>query len=438
VTPRPRLPLQEKVARLAFITVLPLLLATMVLLWTADIPWALRFTVLAALGLVTLLGLLAVRQSVANPLRTLATLIEALRQGDFSLRGRCANEEDGLGEVMLELNALSHTLYEQRLSAVEAGALVEKVMSEVDIAVFAFDSDRILRRLNRAAEALFERGSGVLVGAAAPELGLDAILDGESGQIISHTFPSGPGRWEIRTRSFREAGKTHELLVISDLSRALREEERLTSQRLVRVMAHEINSSLTPINSVAATLLKGLDRQPLPAGWFDDARVGLTIIHDRAGSLGRFIGTYARFARLPPPTRRPVALTPIVSRAASLYAPHVVVEAGTDLIFEVDPDQIEQVFINLIKNAVEAVEGTAGVRVRWKVCDSLLTFEVEDDGPGLAGTGSLWVPFFTTKKGGSGIGLVLSRQIVENHGGTISLDNRSDSRGCLARIRVPL
>jgi len=438
VTHRAHLPLQEKVARLALLTVMPMALTTVALLCGANITWALRVAVLAVLGVFTLLGLIAVRRSVGNPLRTLATLIEALHQGDFSMRGRCADEQDGLGEVMLELNALSRTLHEQRLSALEAGALVDKVMSEVDIAVFAFDSDRILRRLNRPATALFERGIGALVGSTAHELGLDAILEGESGRIVTHTFPSGPGRWEIRTRSFREAGRTHELLVISDLSRALRLEERLTSQRLVRVMAHEINSSLTPINSVAATLRKGIDRDPLPADWIHDARVGLTIIHDRAESLGRFIGTYARFARLPPPTRRSVSLAPIISRAVSLYAPHVVIEAGPDATIAADPDQLEQVFINLIKNAVEAVEGTAEVRVRWKVSEGLLSFEVEDDGPGLAGTGSLWVPFFTTKKGGSGIGLVLSRQIVENHGGTISLDNRSDGRGCVARIRVPL
>src|SRR5690606_33490378 len=123
-------------------------------------------------------------------------------------------------------------------------------------------------------------------------------------------------------------------------------------------------------------------------------------------SLGRFMGAYARLARLPPPTRRSVEFAPIVRRAASLHGERVAVEPGPEVHVSIDADQIEQVMINLIKNAVEAAgDGGGGVRVRWRDGGGSLVAEVEDDGPGLARTENLWVPFFTTKPGGTGIGL---------------------------------
>jgi signal transduction histidine kinase len=264
------------------------------------------------------------------------------------------------------------------------------------------------------------------------------MIEEPSGRIVSHVFPGGAGRWEIRRRTFREGGKPHELLVISELSRALREEERQAWRRLVRVIGHELNSSLTPIKSMAGTLRKLIDREPPPADWREDARSALTIIHDRAESLGRFMGAYARLARLPPPARREADFAALVRRAASLHGERVTVEDAPEVLLNVDADQIEQVLINLIRNAVEAAGDAGGVRVRWRGANGELDAEIEDDGPGLARTDNLWVPFFTTKPGGTGIGLVLSREIIENHGGTISLENRSGARGCVARISLPL
>jgi signal transduction histidine kinase len=258
------------------------------------------------------------------------------------------------------------------------------------------------------------------------------------GCVVSHAFPGGAGRWEVRRSSFREGGKPHELLVISELNRALREEERQTWQRLVRVLGHELNSSLAPIKSMAGTLRNLIAREPLPPDWRDDAASGLAIVQDRAESLGRFIAAYARLARLPPPSRRVVEFAPLVRRAASLQGRRVHVEPGADVQLNVDGDQIEQVLINVIKNAVEATGGAGDVRVRWRAANGSLEVEVEDDGPGLAQTGNLWVPFYTTKRGGTGIGLVLSREIVENHGGTITLENRTRKTGCVARITLPL
>jgi two-component system nitrogen regulation sensor histidine kinase NtrY len=420
------------------VAVVPAWAAASLLLWRWDASGALKWMIFAAVTSLAAGGLLAMRQRVIFPLQSLANMLEALREGDYSLRGRNADPEDALGEVMVEVNSLSRTLQDQRLEALEAGVLLAKVIAEIDIAVFAFDFHRRLRLANRAGETLLGRRMEELVGRDAVQLGLAGMLDAPSGRIVSQVFPGGGGRWEIRRRSFREGGRPHELLVISDLSRALREEERQAWRRLVRVIGHELNSSLAPIKSIAGTLRKLVDREPPSPDWREDARSGLAIIHDRAEALGRFMGAYARLARLPPPTLHSAEFAPLVRRAASLHGDRVAVETGPDVCLEVDADQIEQVLINLIKNAVEASGATGGVRVRWRTADGRLLAEVEDDGPGLARTDNLWVPFFTTKPGGSGIGLVLSREIIENHGGAISLENRAGGRGCVARIDLPL
>jgi two-component system nitrogen regulation sensor histidine kinase NtrY len=437
VTRRKRLRFQNRVLVLVVLTVAPAWVATVILLTVSDATPPTRYMILGFLSLCVLIGLVAVRRHVVRPLQTLANMLEALREGDYSMRGRNVDPEDAFGEVMVEVNTLSRTLYDQRLEALEAGALLQKIIADVDIAVFAFDAALRLRIVNKAGEILLGGTSDALQGRSAADLGLAGMLAEESGRIVAHMFPGGGGRWEIRRRSFREGGKPHELLVISELSRALREEERLAWQRIVRVIGHELNSSLAPIKSMAGTVRKLVTREPLPADWREDARAGLSIIHDRAEALERFMGAYARLARLPPPTRRDEELSALVRRVASLHGTRIAVERGPAMRISIDPDQIEQVFINLMRNAVEAAGEDGGVRVRWRDDGNAVLVEVEDDGPGLARTDNLWTPFFTTKPHGTGIGLVLSREIVENHGGSISLQNRIGAKGCVASVRLP-
>jgi two-component system nitrogen regulation sensor histidine kinase NtrY len=438
VTRRKRLRFQNRVLIITVLTVAPAWVATVVLLTFSSVSEPLRYTILGFLTLAVLIGLVAVRRHVVRPLQTLANMLEALREGDYSMRGRNVDPEDAFGEVMVEVNTLSRTLYDQRLEALEAGALLQKIIADVDIAVFAFDMALRLRIVNRAGETLLRGTSETLKGRSAAELGLAGMLAEESGRIVAHVFPGGGGRWEIRRRSFREGGKPHELLVISELSRALREEERQAWQRIVRVIGHELNSSLAPIKSMAGTVRKLVGRKPLPDDWRDDAQAGLSIIHDRAEALERFMGAYARLARLPAPTRRGAELSALVRRIASLHETRITVEPGPSVNVSIDPDQIEQVFINLMRNAVEASGEGGGVRVRWRDDGDAVLVEVEDDGPGLARTDNLWVPFFTTKPHGTGIGLVLSREIVENHGGSIALENRVGAKGAVASVRLPL
>ncbi|MCC6201647.1 MAG: PAS domain-containing protein [Gammaproteobacteria bacterium] len=432
---RPRL--QARLLAAVLFTALPLWLAAGLLLWhwQAGSP-ALRAVLFALLGLAALTGALAVRRMIVQPLQALANMLEALREGDYSLRGRNCDPDDALGEVMIEVNALSRTLHQQRIEAIEAGTLLRKVIAEIDVAVFAFDAETRLRLVNRAGETLLGGRGAELAGRTAGELGLDALLATPSGRIVAQVFPGGAGRWEIRHRAFREGGRPHELLVIAELSRALREEERQAWQRLVRVIGHELNSSLAPIISMSGTLRTLIDRQP--DDWRDDAHAGLAIIHDRAAALGRFMNAYARLARLPPPRRRATAFVPLVRRVVALHGAAVTLAESPELTLPIDGDQIEQVLINLIRNAVEAAGADGHVVVHWHLAGERCHIAIEDDGPGLAATENLWVPFFTTKPGGTGIGLVLSREIVENHGGTLLLENRIAARGCVARIDLPM
>lgn len=427
---------------LALAAGLPGVLVSMILVWggdyTAKAQWTLSLFIVGGwLGFS-----FAVRERVVTPLQTLSNLLAALREGDYSIRARGANFEEPLGQVMLEANVLGETLHDQRLGALEATNLLRTVMAEIDVALFAFNEEEELRLVNRAGERLLAQPEARLLGRKAAELGLAECLNSASGaseRTFQKTFPGKAGRWGMRHGSFREEGRRHHIVVLSDLSQALREEERLAWRRLIRVIGHELNNSLAPIQSMAGTLALLLDRDTA-ADWKLDMRRGLDVIGDRSEALGRFMSAYARLARLPPPTFEKVPVGPLVRRVAALQTSRpVVVEPGPEIEILADADQLEQLLINLLRNAVDASQETkGGVRARWRSSGGGVEIVVEDEGPGIPNTTNLFVPFFTTKAGGSGIGLVLSRQIAEAHGGTLELENRRDGPGCLARLQLPI
>jgi len=382
----------------------------------------------------------ALRERVASPLRTLANLLEAMREGDYSIRARDARAEDALGEVMQQVNAMGATLRVQRLGALEATTLLRKVMEEIDVAIFAFDGKQRLRLVNKAGEKLMGQPSERLLDLDADQLGLADCLLGESTRTVQRTFPAAAGRWGMSRSIFREGGLPHQLLVVTDLTRPLREEELQAWQRLVRVLGHELNNSLTPIKSIAESLGTLLVRNPRPDDWQEDTTRGLAIIASRSESLSRFLGAYARLARLPRPRFEPVEVDAWVRRVAALETRLTpAIQPGPALVIQGDPDQLEQLLINLLRNAVDASLTTSGqVSIEWNRNGAQLELLVRDEGPGLSNTANLFVPFFTTKPGGSGIGLVLSRQIAEAHGGALSLRNRHGSPGCEAYLTLPL
>jgi len=412
----------------------------LVLLWTGDHEFSTRWTLTFIVVMVWMGFAFALRSAVIRPLQTLSNMQSALREGDFSFRVRGAKMGDALGELMLEVNALSEMLREQRLGAMEASALLTTVMTEIEVAVFAFDGDRRLRLVNRAGERVMAQNAERLLGKSAEELGLSECLDGESARTLEKSFPGQSGRWGVRRSVFRQGGKPHYLVVIADLSRALREEERQAWQRLVRVLGHELNNSLAPICSIAGSLEDIMKREVRASDWEDDLRRGLRVIVDRSDALSRFMRDYSRLTRLPKPQLRRTDVGTLVRVAAGLERRIAVdIEHGPEVTLEADPDQLQQLLINLIRNAVDASLEVGGkVKVGWSRNGSWLHLFVQDEGPGIANPSNLFVPFFTTKPGGSGIGLALSRQIAEAHGGSVSLHNRAEGKGCEAVVQLPL
>ncbi len=422
---------------------LPAVVVAMVLLWTgqwsARVQWTLSvFMVSSWLGIA-----LVLREQVIRPLQTISNMLGALQEGDYSIRARQYRDDDALGLAMLEVNTLGETLHRQRLDALEATALLSKVMEEIDVAAFTFDGSATLRLVNRGGERLLGRRSADLIGKTAQELDLAQCLEGETPRLMDHAFTGLGGRWELRRSVFRESGLPHQLVVLSDLTRALRHEERQAWQRLVQVLRHEINNSLAPIQSLAGTMRRILTRKPRPPDWEKDLGQGLSIITERSGALSRFMASYAKLTHLPKPRLGQLDVATWVNRVARLETRiPVAVLHGPELTIAADGDQLDQLLINLVRNAADAaLETGGGVRVGWAAgrgADGYVEIWVQDDGPGLSNTDNLFVPFFTTKPQGSGIGLVLSRQIAEAHGGNLMLVNRESASGCEARLRLPV
>jgi two-component system, NtrC family, nitrogen regulation sensor histidine kinase NtrY len=437
---RYRLSHEGKLTWLALGAAAPAAVVALAILWFGDysakVQWTLTILIAACfIGFIS-----SAREHIVHPLQTMSNLLAALREGDYSIRARGASANNALGEVLLEINSLGETLRLQRLGAFEATALLRTIMGEIDVAIFTFDPDRRLRLVNRAGEALLGQPMDKLLGKTAKELGLDACYHTDQDEPLALNFPGGSGRWGIRRSAFREQGLPHDLLVLTDLSRTLREEERRAWQRLVRVLGHEMNNSLAPIKSLAASLESLLRREPPPPDWKDDARTGLNSIASRADSLSRFLQAYTRLTKLPPPQKQDVDVAELVHRVVDLEPRlNVTIMAGPKRKLHVDAAQIEQLLINLVHNAVDAALETHGnVAIGWREKEDSVEIFVQDEGPGIMNSANLFVPFFTTKPDGSGIGLPLSRQIAEAHGGSLVLMNRRSSKGAEALLQLPV
>src|ERR1017187_6431408 len=357
--------------RLTWITmgaVLPGAIVALIIIWfggyTPKIQWTLTLLIVGcAAGFIS-----SAREHIVRPLQTMTNLLAALREGDYSIRARGARENDALGEALLEINSLGETLRVQRLGAFEATALLRTIMAEIDVAVFTFDPEHRLRLVNRAGENLLGQPIDKLLGWRASDLGLAACFEANEDAPLTLNFPGGSGRWGIRRSTFRERGLPHQLLVLTDLSRTLREEERNAWQRLVRVLGHELNNSLAPIKSIAGSLETLLRRDPMPDDWRDDMRSGLNVIASRSESLSRFMSAYARLAKLPPPTLVPLRVGDLLRRVTGLeMRVRPILLPGPDCTIMGDGDQLEQALINLIRNAVDAsLETGGGVEIGWR------------------------------------------------------------------------
>jgi nitrogen fixation/metabolism regulation signal transduction histidine kinase len=451
----PTAPFERRIRILCLLIAAPAFVLAAILLWRADVSQTMTITILGLVALLSLIAAGVLMEEIIRPLQTLANVVSSLRESDYSFRARGARQNDALGELALEINGFADLLQSQRLEELEATALLSCVISSMDAPVLAFDPEHRLRLINAAAERIFHLNQQRALGSSADDLELAALLNQPDRGIMVLSSKGYPVHWLVRKSSFRQHGIPHTLLVLSDVSIALREQERDAWQRLIRVIGHEINNSLTPIKSIAGSLRSWIHIHPAKVQTMDGVTEdedmfgldrGLNIIENRAQSLNRFIQAYRQLAQLPPPARQPVLLPALTERAVALETRVTVqLKPGPDIFLQVDPDQIEQLIINLLRNAAEAAlarfpdaPAKAQVTITWQATAQAVIILIEDNGIGLTNPSNLFVPFYTTKPGGSGIGLALARQICEAHGGVLQVANRAGVQGCGAEIRLPL
>jgi len=381
----------------------------------------------------------ALIEGTIRPLQTLSNVVSSLREGDYSFRARGAGTQDALGELAAEINALADLLQKQRVRSLEATALLARILEVMHAPLFAFDRENLLQLVNNAGVQLLGRTHARCFGHTARELGLEILLAAPDQSV--HLFGGKPTRWLLRKAAFRQDGVPHTLLLLADVSLPLQEEEQMAWKRLIRVLGHELSNSLAPIKSIAGSLLARVDHMEGEDATLHDFRRGLGVVESRADALHRFVQSYRLLAQLPPPRLRPVPLAPLLERVVLLEQRlPVQLDPGPAATLHADPDQLEQMFINLLANAVDAslANGSRPVRATWRIAEASAQIVIEDSGLGIANVENLFVPFYTTKPAGSGVGLALAQQIARAHGGEIRLVNREDAPGARAIVRLPV
>ena len=418
---------------------LPALALSAVLLYQKQLTLPVALLLMGGLLLYLLIVAAALVEGLVRPLQTLSNVVSSLREGDYSFRARGAGTHDAFGELAAEVNALADLLQKQRVRSLEATALLARILEVMHAPLFAFDRESLLQLVNNAGVKLLGLTYARAFGHTAGELGLEELLAAPDQSI--HSFGAKSTRWLLRKAVFRQDGVPHTLLLLADVSLPLQEEEQIAWKRLIRVLGHELSNSLAPIKSIAGSLLARVDNMQGEDATMRDFRRGLSVVESRADSLHRFVQSYRLLAQLPPPQFKLVPVAPLLERVVLLeqrLAVHI--EPGPPLTLNADSDQLEQMFINLLTNAVDAslANSSESVRLSWSIDDAALLVAIEDRGQGIANAENLFVPFYTTKPAGSGVGLALAQQIARAHGGEITLVNREDGEGARAVIRLPL
>lgn len=379
-----------------------------------------------------------VRRELLGHIRTLSNLVESTRAQDYSMKAARARDPGELAELYQQINSLTDSLRIGRQSEQELLSILEKVVSQINVAIIVFDAHDAIRLVNPLAGVLLKASPDDLIGVRSSDTALALLPISTEPTLVDFRFPGAEGRWQVRQHYYRHQGQASRILFIADLKQVLSDEEIAAWQRLIRVISHEVNNSLTPITSLCQTLTGILARSDSP----DDAdvRMGLSVIAERAKGLQDFISVYARLARLPEPNRILFPAAALAGKLQRIFAnqPLAIIPFPDVSVFG-DPVHLEQALINLIKNGLEAnPDGAPAVSLSCALRDGQCEFQVADHGAGVGNPDNLFVPFYTTKAEGAGIGLILCRQIAAKHHGQVSLENRPDGPGAVARLTLPL
>lgn len=434
-----RIAFEDRLVRLALFTGVFPTFCCSVLLYYVDISIYPKILLILVLLVCTLFGAFSIRQLVIFQLRTSTNLVEAMTSNDYTLRANNKGLEGALSDFNQLLNTLAKTLAEQSLITREKQILLAKVTDQIDVAIVAVDNNQAINLMNPAAEKLFKCRFDELQGWPIKQLGLQNILSKDYNKVAEFEIKQHKKKVLIRTDQYFEKGIKHTLIFITDIQSLLREEERQAWQKLLRVLSHEINNSIAPIASIGETLEKMVQRQYSGTEFDNDLKEGLGVITERAQSLNIFIQRYQKLAKLPLPTKTLFSIEPLLQSVALLFPDANIELESKDLQVYADKDQLQQVLVNLLKNACESMcdNSTEKISVHWRKNSHFIEVEIRDQGTGINNLDNIFVPFYTTKQQGTGIGLSLSRQILVNHGGDLIIKNRSDKSGVSVTLLIP-
>jgi nitrogen fixation/metabolism regulation signal transduction histidine kinase len=448
-----KLAFEDKLVRIAlFGSGIPLSVSILFIIFSSFSVY-LKILLVFIIFVITLFAAFAIRQQVIFQLRTSTNLVEAMSSGDYSLRANNHNVSGALSDFNQLLNRLAESLAKQSLVSREKQILLTKITDQIDVAVIACDKNNNINLMNPAAEQLFKRRFDELQGWPIKSIGLQNVIAEHAKQVTEFEIAHNKRKVFVHTDSYFEEGEIHRLIFITDIQHLLRDEERLAWQKLLRVLSHEINNSLTPIASISETLTQIIsghnDQHPLNADHYDNLNQGLSVITERAHSLNHFIQDYQQLTRLPMPNKAPIDLLSFTKNITGLFeSTSFVLPQNTIEVFA-DAEQLQQVLVNLIKNAHEAnvtQSSQSEIVISWQSDKQLHKLHIDDHGGGIRNSENIFVPFYTTKKQGSGIGLTLSRQILLNHGGELTLTDlaigdaeteQAEHRGARASISLP-
>lgn len=429
---------ENRILRLALAIGLLPLLVLIVMLYQASLSIYLKLLITSLTLAFVTFSAFEIRRLITAQLRRATNLMDALSHGDFSLRAVIRGENSALNEFNHLLNSLADTMTQQSLVSRERQILLHKVIDQIDVAIVAVDHQDCISLMNPAAEKLLDATFSHLQGAPIKTLGLQDVLTNDYRQVIEFEIKQHRKKVYLHSDEYFEQGKRHRLIFITDIQEILRDEERNAWQRLLRVLSHEINNSLAPIASISeslysSTLQESTTLEP------SDFQQGLAVISERSHHLNDFIKRYQQLSKLPDPSKSIVNVHHVLSSTVALFDDVLMNDVDESLTCFVDESQLQQVLVNLIKNALQACEpsmATEKTTIGVTSKPGQLEITVTDNGCGITNMDNIFVPFYTTKQTGSGIGLVMSRQIMRNHGGDLHLNNRQKSTGVIATVII--
>lgn len=373
-----------------------------------------------------------VKTSLSTPLNSLSASLEAIRHEDYTLRTKPKFTDGAIKSISDEVSLIADDLKARKLNYDRQAVLVFNLIEQLATPIAVFDPNGRLHHGNDALSVWCGVPWRQAKQRRAEQFGLrfNASGDQQPWEIADQYRAQ---HWQLRYSEFSLSGERYQLVVLTNVEQLIKSTEKDAWQKMTRVLSHEINNSMAPIKSLAASLLELLpETQDNPK-----VKSALEAIVNRSDSLMRFVERYASLKQVYDLDIKSFSFDALMEKVSALFARDIHYRSN-GIQIESDPIMLEQVLINLIKNAAEASPKDSTIEVSVKKVNALITISIKDSGTGIANTDNIFVPFYTTKSDGKGIGLALCRNIVEQLHGRLTLKNRADRLGAEAVICLPL